>query len=298
MANEVSTFASDFLVYRLYPALTELGCDSSERDRLIKWFHQTASSWDASNQDEFDAFARSELRAKLRSVKSQPASCMPTVLDGSDEAQRQVLWSIVERERARKLEVARHNAKVLASQPKVEPWTPCQHWKAGNGFMCPTCLKRVPPGVLVRVQQMYENKVGEGGYRPFVLSCLDKEIPKHLGGRNARTYSGFADLENEVWQRVTKGIVDFVERPDLAGGGISAWLTAIVHSTVADHLKGEFREKRDIRKTVPFDGRAHDLAVPDSPISPPDTATAVPVKPENDRRKVIFDGIGVPYFAK
>jgi hypothetical protein len=298
MPPELSPFASDFMLCRLYPVLVELGCDSSERDRLIKWFHKSAS-WDASDQEEFDAFAKAELRAKLRSDQGRSTVSRETqnVPDGSDEAQRQVLRGIVERERARKLEVARHNADVLASQPKTEPWTPCQHWKA-DGVTCPTCLKQVPPGVLARVQRMYESKVGEGGYRPFVLSCLDKEIPKRIGGRNARTYSGFADLENEVWQRVTKGIVDFEERPGLADGGIPAWLTAVVHSTVADHFKGEFREKRDIRKTIPLDGRAHDLVVPDSPVSPPDTATAVPVKPENDSRKVVFDGIGVPYFAK
>jgi hypothetical protein len=250
MANELSAFASDFLVYRLYSVLSELGCDSTGRDRLIKWFHQTASSWDASNQDEFDAFAKTELRAKFRSVKSLRESYTSDVPDGSDEALRQVLRGIVERERARQSEVVRHNAKVLASQTKIEPWTPCQHWKVGNGFMCPTCLKRVPPGVLARVQQMYENKVGDGGYRPFVLSCLDKEIPERIGGRSARAYSGFADLENEVWQKVTKGIVDFVERPDLAGGGLPAWLTAIVHSTVTDHFKGEFREKRGSNNKV------------------------------------------------
>jgi hypothetical protein len=220
------------------------------------------------------------LAAQLRTKwQSESESSSPKASEPEDfQELKESFRPFVKRERAQKAEIARRNAEVLAAAlPKVNPWTPCQHWTGGS-FLCTTCLKQVPPGVLARVQQMYQNRVGEGGYRPFVLSCLDKELQGYGEGRG---YHAFSDLENEAWARVTKNIIDFKERPELTDGGIFAWLATIVHHTVTDHFRDGYREKRDVRLTV-ADGRVHDVAAPDSSI--PSKATAVPVKPENDTK--------------
>jgi hypothetical protein len=127
-----------------------------------------------------------------------------------------------------------------ASEP--EQWSPCKHY--GGTRECDRCRKPVPE--LRRAQQMFDQ------HRRFVLDRLDKEFPQHFGGRPAREYSRFNDLEQEVWANVTARISTFTPNPGLSKDGALAWLTAVVHTTIADHLKHLTRKKRDVRKERPL----------------------------------------------
>lgn len=171
--------------------------------------------------------------------------------------------------------------------PDKQPWSPCKHF--GGTRECDSCKMPVDVGGMKRAQGMFEE------HRGFVISRLDKELPAYIGGRSDRAYAKFANVEQEVWQNIAGRIESFTPNPTLVKDGVFAWLTVVVHNTVNDHFKHQFRAKRGPRKETPFDSDKHDLANPDSPRSVPAVRTAVPVKAENDDSKVRFDASGVPY---
>jgi hypothetical protein len=144
----VNDYAADFGLFRLSNILSELGCAGATQTALITWYWKNARSWDASDQIEVDSIARENLR------RITPAP------DGSEEAQRQVIQRMWERERARQRGVERHNAAVTTDD--VKPWKPCEHWTQGSGRRCSICVNPTP-GALARAQKLYDD------HRKFVL---------------------------------------------------------------------------------------------------------------------------------
>ncbi len=246
---EDSNYRSSFGFYKLMPLLGSLGCEGQVVSDATTWFWRQSRAWIAETEAEFDAIAKAELTRRFR-----PAIQRVIAPVGSPEAERQILRDIVARERARDREVERRNSEVIVKiheEEKKKAWSPCQHWKPGNELLCEMCLKRLPPGVLARVQRMYET------HRAFVLGRLDKEVPGFIGGRNARTYSGFDDIETEVWQTVAGKIDSFQEDHTLAQNGELAWLRKITGFVIQSHFKRIRADKRGV--AITFSRRVEDI---------------------------------------
>jgi hypothetical protein len=216
----MNDFAATFLLFKLYPFLVELNVPESRRDRAIEWYRRESQSWSAGSQVEFDAFATVEVEAFCKNLTRSSDRLSPDrPVDGSDEAAAEALREMVSREQERKQRVARHNERVLAAQPRIESWKPCKFW-AGEA-LCETCLKRLPAGVLAKVNQMFEK------HETFVLSRIYAET---LGRADEERRK---DITNEVWAVVTRKIGDFVPDDNLASQGELAWLRRVTELTVA-----------------------------------------------------------------
>jgi hypothetical protein len=59
--DKLSDFASEFLICKLVPTLTRLGCGDSMQSKAISWFHTNAKFWSATSGPEFDSIAETRL---------------------------------------------------------------------------------------------------------------------------------------------------------------------------------------------------------------------------------------------
>lgn len=219
-------FIKTFVWRDLAKTLSELGCGDFELGSMADWFWREAQLWSPKgSQAAFNQAARDRLREHVSYVH------------GFNDATRLAT-------------AARLEPKVPEPEPDPKPapvwkrWERCKHW--GGERKCPRCTRPQLIGPMKRAQMLYED------HRGHVLDRLHGELLTYTGGRNPRDNAPFDDLENAVWVRVATNVESFATSPDLAAGGVLAWLSTIVHSVVRDHYKHVFAKRRDVRKETPL----------------------------------------------
>jgi hypothetical protein len=249
--NPNHEFIKTFVWRDLAKTLSELGCGDFELASMANWFWNESQLWsDKKTQAAFNETARDRLQQHVADVH------------GFNDAI------------ATKLK-PKPNPPLSEDEPPPV-WRPCRHYDRDSlrEMECPRCgLKPKLLGPMARAQALYED------HRGHVLDRLHGELLTYTDGRNPRDNAPFDDLENEVWQRVAKRVESFATSPDLASGGVLAWLSTIVHSVVRQHYKGIFRHKRDVRKetVLPDDPKAWVTASYAEPVQP------TGVGPDRDR---------------
>ncbi len=181
-------------------------------------------------------------------------------------------------------------APVAPAPTPSEKWVPCSHWTGGDR-KCATCEKHAAAvaeavshaetvadaaqieadlahkvhGTMRRAQDMYLN------FRPFVQKRMHAECDKHTGGTQ---YNLFDDVESLVWQNVAARIETYKDQG--LKRGAMAWLKAVVYSTVSDHFRAQYQDKRDVRKEAAL-GAEETVTDPSAPFV---TIHASPTRPE------------------
>jgi DNA-directed RNA polymerase specialized sigma24 family protein len=143
--------------------------------------------------------------------------------------------------------------------PPVPPrWEPCKHF--GGERICPLCEREAAEldqaiteiqaiadglaspelktlsGTMAHAQRIWER------YHKFVRARLWAELRPYTQG--GQPYCRMDEVESQVWMNVAAKIGGYTDR-----GTPMAWLTTVVHSTVNDWFKTEFRQCRDARLT-------------------------------------------------
>jgi DNA-directed RNA polymerase specialized sigma24 family protein len=133
------------------------------------------------------------------------------------------------------------------------------------------------------------------------LSEAKKEIVAKLEATNTTVLAWHRAHDKLIWGRVHKVLRERgIQNPDLArelhalcwvkiteradqyrdqGFKVSAWLGTVATNTVREYFKGQYAEKRDVRKEVPLVAEdSRDAAAP--PTKPEEVLPAKPVRPE------------------
>ena len=204
-------YSADFGVFRLHQTLIDLKLDGPTTSRLIEYFWENADRWAAHSVSQLDFDATARTSIAAHVGKK------------------------LRRPAPRPIEPD-------TTRSEHQQWEPCAYW--GGTRECPRCRRPVSAGAMAQAQQMWTQ------HRRFVLDRLDKEIPRYIGGRHAREYSRYSDVEQAVWTKVADKIEHFTPNPRLAAGGALAWLTTVAHSVVNDWFSTLFASKRDVRREM------------------------------------------------